>query len=122
METKRFDLGDGDYIELYVEMKHGTSRRIQAIYSPYLRDPEVLKVISSKAPDEERISKITDIVGHSPDIGLANDALILGQTCQWTFGEINQDTLDEMPERKYELIRGAVNEMYGSVPLPKGGG
>lgn len=120
METSRVDLGDGDSAELYRELRHGTSRRVQELYRPFLAKPEVKEALKS-ATEEEVLAKLYEIIAPTADVIGAADILILGQVKAWTFGAITQEVLDDMSERKREILLQEANKLYGEVPLPQGG-
>ncbi len=128
--TKHIDLGDGDSAELYVELLHGTSRRVQDVYRPYLMQPEIKKALETVTEDQ-RIAKLFELIGGLVDVTGAADLLLLGQVASWTFGPrnesgpltITQEVLDLIPERKRELLIQEANALYGAIPLhPSGAG
>jgi len=122
IETKRFDLGGGDSAELYVELLHGTTRKVQAIYRPYLGRPEVQEVLNSEMPEDEKVRALYKLVGDSADIAGATDLLLLGQVKEWSFGPVTQENLDGITEKKREKLVLEANALYGDLPLPIGGG
>ncbi len=138
MRTKRVDLGNGDYAELYVELRHGTSKRVQEIYRPVLQKPEVMALLNKdlpagltdeqrKAEEEKLLAELYKLVKDTADVLGAADAMIIGQVKEWcidgTSLPVTQETLDnEISERQREILMKEGNALYGEVPLPSGGG
>ncbi len=124
IETVTVDLGEGDSAVLYKELRHGTSRKVQEIYRPYLTKPEVVEALKT-GTDEEKLKKLYDIVAPTADITGAADILILGQVKEWTVGgqslPVTQESLDNLPERKRDKLAKEANTLYGDVPLPLSG-
>lgn len=120
MDTIRVDLGDGDSAIMYSELKHGTSRKVQAIYAPYLKTKDAQKVIESvKNGDDEGMNKLYELMGSAPSIE-ATDTMILGQVESWSFGEVTQEMLDDIAERKREILSNKCDELY-AYPLAMSG-
>lgn len=110
MKTVTIDLKDGDYAELYEQLRHGTARQIQEIYHPYGSLPAYQEAM--KIPDiKERASKLQSIIS-GVDLTRASDAMIIGQIKEWIFGEISQAILDDMPESKHEILIREANRLY----------
>ena len=125
MQTIRVDLGDGDSAELYAELRHGTSKKVQEIYRPYLSKPEVLKALE-EGTEEEKLKKLYDIIAPTTDVTGAADTLIIGQVKEWVIGgqrlPVTQETLDnEVSEKKREILATEANKLYGSIPLAVSG-
>jgi hypothetical protein len=120
IKTIKVDLGEGDSAELYEEVTHGTSRRVQDIYRPFLTKPEVMKALET-GTEEERLAKLYELIAPTADVTGAADALIIGQVKEWTIGgqalPVTQATLDGLPERKRETLVQEANKLYGSIPL-----
>ena len=116
MRTIEIDLGDGDSAELYAELRHGTAREVERIYRPYFAKPEYQAVLKLEAY-EEKLKALAPLMIESEDASRATDAIILGQVKSWTFGEITQQVLDDMPERKHQQLAKEANRLYED-PLP----
>ncbi len=141
MDTIKVDLGEGDSAELYKELRHGTSKRVQEIYRPIMQQPEVQLLLKEhalkeqaagndkvaiKALEEELLKKLTPIIAPTVDVTGAADTLIIGQVKSWTIGGISlpvtQETLDnEVSEKKREKLAGEANTLYGEIPLALSG-
>lgn len=120
MDTIRIDLQDGDWAMMYDELKHGTSRKVQAVYEPYLNNKEVQEILSKlNNGNTEDLVKLHDLIGSTPSIQ-ATDVMILNQIASWSFGDINQEILDDMPERKRSILSVKCDELY-TYPLAESG-
>lgn len=115
MRTIKVDFGDGDYAELFEQLKHGTARRIQEIYAHYQSNPAYQEAIRLSEL-KERIKALQAIVSEE-DLTRANDVMILGQIKQWTFGEISQAVLDNISEGQHQILSAEANRLY-APPLP----
>ena len=110
MKTINIDLGNGDRAELYEQLKHGTARKIQEVYQPYYGKPEYQAALAI-ADVKERIKALSRVFSQA-DLTRATDVMILGQVKEWTFGEILQAVLDDMPEEKHEILAREANKLY----------
>ena len=118
----RLDLGDGDYAMMYEELRHGTVKTVAEIYQPYLAKPEVAALLQADGEEDDRLNRIFQIVGGSADVIGAQDALILGQVKEWSFGEVTQDVLENaVSHRKRNIMYEEANRRYGDIPLAKSG-
>ena len=110
MNTIRVDLSEGDYAELYVQLRHGTARKLQEIYQPYMPLPayqEAIEISNLK----ERAKALEKIISQV-DITRASDMMILGQIKEWSFGEISQNVLDDISQSKHEILTREANKLY----------
>lgn len=110
------DLGDGDSAELFAEMRHGTIRAIEQLYRPYFERPEYQEILKLDSFEERQKALLPLVIG-SDEIARATDLMILGQVKSWTFGEVNQAVLDDIPERKHQILSQEANKLY-EAPLP----
>jgi hypothetical protein len=121
MDTVKVDLGDNEYALMYDEMRHGTSRKVQAVYEPYVNTEEAQELIKSLDNGAEGVAdKLHKLVGSASSV-MATDVMILGQVEEWSFGEISQEVLDNMPERKRRILSDKCDELYAR-PLAMSGG
>ncbi len=129
-ETKKVELdegGGGSYAVFYVELRHGTQKAANALTRPFLKYPDGKPPVLTVREGEE-VPKVEGPTKVEVDLGAidhtaVNDTIIVGQVKEWSFGPVDQATLDGLPEK----IRGRlVNEcdlLYGNMgPLVKGGG
>lgn len=117
MDTITIDLGDGDSAEMYVEMRHGTVRAVEKIYRPYFEKPEYQEILKIESFEARQEALMPLVVG-SEDIARATDIMLLGQIKSWTFGGVTQAVLDDLPERKHQLLTQEANRLY-EAPLPE---
>lgn len=119
METLKIEL-DSDWALMFTELRHGTSRKVQAVYEPYLNKKEVQEILSKlNNGNTEELTKLQDIIGAIPSIN-ATDVMILNQVKEWSFGDISQEVLDDMPERKRSILSAKCDELY-TYPLAESG-
>jgi len=124
-ETVNIDLGDGHSTTMLKELKHGTERRVKEISRRFLKGKDGAN--PSFEFKEEDGKPHASVIG-SVEVDLekfdatgATDLMILLQTVEWSFGEITQEVLDDLPERIHDKIDAAMKEMYVS-PLAASGG
>ena len=116
MDTITIELGDGDSAELYAEMRHGTVRAVERIYRPHFSRPEFQEVLKIEAFEERQQALLPLMIG-TEDMARATDIMLLSQIKAWTFGEVSQEVLDGIPERKHQLLVQEANRVY-EAPLP----
>jgi hypothetical protein len=124
--TKKLELDDGDYAIFYVETRHGTQKEVNRLTRPFLMFPKgQAPTVTVKGDNGKPTVKGADEIG----VDMAaiphddvNDAIIIGQVKEWSFGEVDQKTLDELPEKIRTRLVQECNELFGEqVPLAKGG-
>lgn len=119
MDTIKVEL-DGDWVLMYSELRHGTSRKVQEVYEPFLSNKEVQEILLKlNNGDSEEITRLRDIIGTIPSIQ-ATDVMILNQIKEWSFGDITQEVLDDIPERKRSILSAKCDELY-TYPLAESG-
>ena len=123
-ETEVIDLGDGHWTTMFKELKHGTERRVKEISRKFLKGKDGNNPsFDFKEEDGKPQATVTGSVEvdlEKFDATGATDLMILLQTVEWSFGEITQEVLDDLPERIHDKIDAAMKEMYVS-PLAVGG-
>jgi hypothetical protein len=115
MDTVKLDLGDGDYAVLFKEIKHKTSKALQRLLRDSITPQEFaqLQLELRKAKDNEEIK---EILGRR-EIDGDDVVTLVNQAESWSFGTISKETIDNMPETKYQLLLTEVNKLYSQVPL-----
>jgi len=114
----------GEWAELYQELLHGTQRAVSAITRRYLDVQGEKKMtlggkdgalaIEGNAQLEVDLTKV--------DWEEVNDTILLGQIKEWSFGPVDQETLDRIPEALRAILIERCNELYGTeIPLAKSG-
>lgn len=113
----------GHYAVFYIEMLHGTQKVVNALTRPYLKpdgdQPATLTVEEDGQPKIEGSKKLKiDLV--TVDFDAVKDAILLGQIKEWSFGPVDQVTLDGLPLSIRDLLVAEIEQLY-SGPLAKGG-
>lgn len=123
METARIELGRG-WAVIYTELRHGTQRAVNQLTRPFLDyGGEKPKMTSADGDGDPRVEGIATVELDltKVDWEAVNDIIIVGQVKEWSFGEVNMETLDDIPESARTRLVMEFNGRYGR-PLPDGGG
>ncbi len=114
-----------EYAVFYQELLHGTQKAVNLLTRQYLTYPD------GKSPtlvieDEDKMkiegAKSIDVDLLAIDWDAVNDAIIVGQVKEWSFGHVDQGTLDGLPESVRARLVNEANTLYGKQsPLLKGG-
>jgi len=124
-ETDRIYLGDGHWTVMFKELKHGTERRVGALGRKAFKGKNGINpTFEIKDTDGKAEASVTggiEVDLEQFDAFAATDLMILLQTVEWSFGEISQEVLDDLPARIRENIKIAMNERY-AYPLAASGG
>lgn len=126
-KTERVDLGDDLFAVFFTETRHGTQRAVNALTRPFLKYPEGKPpTLTLQGEDQKPTvegSKVVEVDLAAVDYDAVNDTIIVGQVKDWSFGPVNQETLDNIPEDIRRKLVQKANELYGATgPLAKGGG
>jgi hypothetical protein len=122
METNRVDLGDGEWADFCVRMRHGTAKKVMEIYRPFINTPEIVAQLEAVMEDRKAyIEKLKQIVGDSADDLGANERMILGQVKAWSFGEVSQAVLDDLPPETVMKLMQEADRRYNELPLAESG-
>jgi len=118
----RIDLGDEDYALLLSEKTHGTQKRCNDISRPALIYPETKLTMGSDRDIIKNQIQSGEVYIDWAKVNTEalNDALILGQVVEWSFGEVTEKVLDGIPETKYQTLMLKINEVFGD-PLAVSG-
>ena len=125
-ELEKLDLGNSDYAFFYPAIKHGTQRIVSALTRPFLKFPEGKSPkLTLKGEDQQPVIEGDTEVNvdlAAMDYDAINDAIIVGQVKEWSFGSVNQAILDSLDETTREQLKNECNRLYGTQgPLAKGG-
>jgi hypothetical protein len=132
-KTERLDLGDGDFAVLFVELKHKTERAVGDLMRKFIKAPQGIKIqipegenvakvaadLTAKAQEKAKIMGELEIDFANADFSGAADIMILNQVKEWSFGDVTQAVLDEMPAKKRDQIARRFDVLF---PFPQGGG
>jgi len=125
LETKKVELGEGLCAVFYVELRHGTQRAVNALTRPFLKFPDKPPQLAIEDKDKLTVKGDTNVTVDLAAVNWdeVNDAIIVGQVKEWSFGPVNQATLDGITERIRGRLVSECDLLYGKAgPLPKGGG
>jgi len=125
-KTERVDLGDGLYAVLYQETRHGTQKVVNALTRPFLSYPDgkgpKLSLEGEDQKPKVEVSTKVEVDLKAIDYDAVNDAIIIGQVKEWSFGDVTQETLDGITEDLREKLKEECNRLYGTKgPLAEGG-
>ena len=125
-ETKKVELDEGETAVFYVELRHGTQKAVNALTRPFLKYPDgktpVLTIKEGEEGPKVEGPTTVKVDLAAIDYDVVNDMIIVGQVKEWSFGPIDQETLDGLPERIRGRLVQECNLLYGNMgPLAKGG-
>jgi hypothetical protein len=135
--TKRVYLGDEGggwnplkkrpYADFYRELRHGTQKAVNAIVRPLTRSSENGQaprlVVSNDGDPKVEGGMNVEIPLDKIDITAVNDVILLGQIAEWSFGPVDQATLDGLPDDLVNILVKEADSLYGGQgPLAKRGG
>ena len=116
----------GEYAVFYQELLHGTQKAINLMTRQHLTYPDgnpPTLVIEGEGEMKLEGGKTIDVDLTRVDWTTVYDGMILGQVKEWSFGPVDQETLDGLPENVRKGLVAEVDKLYGKQgPLPKGGG
>lgn len=135
-QTKRIYFEDGvafnplkkrAYADFYLELRHGTQKAVNTIVRPFTKGedggPAPKIVVTGGGEPKVEGGLTVEIQIDKIDFTAVNDVILLGQVKEWSFGPVNQETIDSLPELLHERLVNEANELYGKQsPLPEGGG
>jgi len=124
-KTERLELGNGDYAVFYLETRWGTQKTVNALTRPFLKYPDGQspKLAAEKGKPVIQGAVEGEIDLKEIDLDAVNDAIIVGQIREWSFGPVDQATLDGLPETIREKLKLNCDRLFGNQsPLPPAGG
>jgi len=114
-----------DYAVFYQELLHRTQKAVNLLTRSKLTFPEGKPpTLVIEGEDQMRVegAKTIDIDLTAVDWTTLYDEMIIGQVKEWSFGPVDQGTLDGLPESIRGRLVKEVDVLYGKQrPLPKGG-
>ena len=114
MGTVRIEL-DGDYAIVLKEMIHKTTKAVDAVLIKHGKTRNQLIEVLQKLQTDNNPDIPPDI---APIIEENTEAILLSQVVEWSFGKVNQETIDNIPTLKYMKLANEVDRLYTPVPLP----
>lgn len=124
-KTERIDLGAGEWAVFYGEIRHGTQKAVNALTRPFLKYPDGKNPKLVQGKDLKPIiegSTEGEIDLAEVDLDAVNDAIIVGQVKEWSFGDVSLATLDGLSETIRTNLKAASDRLYGDAgPLPPTG-
>jgi hypothetical protein len=125
LETKRIELGDGDYAVAIKELLHRTSRQVQQYYRRFMKPMGKAVLLSDVQAGRAALLNDYEIDMASVDEDEVAEIFVLNQVTEWSFGAVTSETItsNNMPSSKYEALKKELNELYKPAPfLGKPGG
>lgn len=127
IKTKRVELSEGQWAEFYLELRHGTQRRINEIVRPLMKTAQGAAIVKAAVQEGQapKVEAPTELVVDMAqvDYTAVNELTILGQVKAWSFGDlVDRATLDGVPDTMFEALVEEANKLYGQGPLASGGG
>ena len=113
--TVRIELGAGDYALILKELRHKTSRLVKECLRKYLK-PRTKPVMLSEIQGDTKLDDV-EIDMDKFNTEETAEIILLNQVIEWSFGAVNQESLDNIPTLKYENLAMEVDKLYSSVPL-----
>ena len=115
-----------EYVVFFQELLHGTQKAANLVSRQHLTIPEGEKpptlVIEEGGEPKVVGAKSFDIDLSAVDWTTLYDVMIIGQVKEWSFGTVDQGTLDGLPESIRGRLVKEVDRLYGKQgPLPLGG-
>ena len=116
--TERIDLGEGQWADMFTEVKRVTARLHEAEIRKHLRPVDDRPLAFSDVLSGAREWPKDYLINPAAvDHGLVAEVYALHQVKAWSFGPVTQETLDNMPKRFFELLRNDIDERYQADPL-----
>jgi hypothetical protein len=115
MVTERIELGDGDYVLAFKDLLRKTARQVQQAYRKYMK-PRGKPVLLSEIGTADLLNDY-EVDTASVDQYEITEIFILNQVTEWSYGAINHDTIENMPDVKYQLLQKELNRLYTPSPL-----
>ncbi len=114
--TVRIELGDTDYAIVLSEMRHRTTKLVRQALQKCLK-PRGKPILLSEIKTGAELLTEAEIDFEKLDSDQNAEIILLNQTTEWSFGEVNQETLDNIPTSKYEKLIAEVDKLYSQPPL-----
>ncbi len=115
----------GEYAVFYQDFLHGTQRAVNLLTRQHLIFPEGKSPVLVKEGEGKPKLEGGTTVGidlAAVDWEAVNDTILIGQVKEWSFGPVNQETLDGLTESVRGRLVNEANQLFGKQnPLPKGG-
>ena len=112
--TVRVEL-DGDYALVLPEIIHRTSKLLQKKVIGVLGREGYQSLqdeLRQAANDEDR-----KVILRKVPIEGEDEIILLNQVVEWSFGDVSQEVLDNIPATKYDKLSAEVDRLYSSIPL-----
>ncbi len=113
MDTETLTFDDGSWWEFLAYLSHGVKRKMEMASRPFFA---LAEPVSHGLKGEILGEPKYEIDWERWDPGPVNEAMLLHSTVAWSFGAVNQDTLDGIPDAKSTRVKSRMDELY-AVPL-----
>ena len=120
LETKRFDLGDGDYAIVIKDLLHRTSRQIQQYYRQFMKPMGKPVLLSDIQAGRASLINDYELEMTAVDDNEVAEIFMLNQVTEWSFGSVTSEIINggNMPSAKYEALKKELNGLYKPAPFP----
>ena len=131
IEKVRVDLEDGQYAVFLKEIRHGTYEAVREVARPFMRavksngNRDSLVTIpvneDGQATDGQKsiAGLAIEVNLESADFTRIQKVILLNQIVEWSFGDVSEKVLADIPERFFNELSKKVDEIYR--PLLVGG-
>ncbi len=127
IKTTRLELEDGNYADFFQELRHGTQKAVNTLTRPFLKYPggKTPKLTLKDGDEKPKVegATVVEVDMAKVDWDAVNDSIIVGQVKEWSFGPVNNETLDNLPATIRAKLKNECDRLYGAQgPLQRGGG
>ena len=113
MDTVKIYL-DNDWSVMLKEIRHKTTKAVNAVIVKHNTTRDALIPQIQAIRDNPTTSLPAEIQAIIDD---NTEAILLNQTIEWSFGDVTQETLDNIPTSKYLRLTQEVDKLYSQAPL-----
>jgi len=101
-DTERFSWPDGSWWEIRTYLSHGTARRVR----------------ESMQREMKIVGEAIEIDWGKVDLHGMNETMVLSGTTAWSYGSVDKETLNDVPEERYLEVLQRANVLYGGLAAP----
>ncbi len=114
MDTERIELPNGNWWEIKTVVTRKMRKAFRAaVFQAMPRLPGV------DLADAEAVKKAVMESPQKLDMDAIDDAYLLGGTVAYSYGEVNQETIDSLPEAVTDKVLARMRELYAELTEEK---
>ncbi len=114
MDTERIELPNGNWWEIKAVVTRRMRKAFRtAVFQAMPRLPGV------DLADAEAVKKAVMESPQKLDMDAIDDAYLLGGTVAYSYGEVNQETIDSLPEAVTDKVLARMRELYAELTEEK---